>query len=521
MNDTGSWIGGFAPGSNNIIQNSWCILNCKNCSVNCGPTPTPSPSPNPKVAFNYFYITDIANADSGSQATIMTITWDITFKTTFTGTKNSYLSVIDYTNFNSGWKKLGTVAINYAVLIDPKIGGEVTSLDGKAKLMIPQGAFDTPQYISVTPLDVTKVNGMAPENYSLLVAIHCEPAKLNFLKPVELILKLDNPEIPGTLVRLGRCGEGENTFIPLGRTSPVAKDGYTLNFTLVSFSSYAGLSSMLSQGAPIGSGVQIPLPDMLTGSFSHSIPITVPPGRKGLQPNVALQYRSSNPNSWVGMGWSLNPGYIVRSTKLGVPTYDDTKDTFIFVTDSGSTELTHLIDNLYQSKIESTFAKFFKETDDSWRVVQKDGTTLRFGQTNDSKEASDTGTYLWNLTKVIDNNSNYIELTYYIKEGGKSYLHYIDYTGNDTTGASPTNRVEFTLEDRTDITSSYIFGSEIKTAKRLSKITVENQGSLVWSYELKYDYSADTHRSLLKNITQSASDGTSMPEQTFNYQSNQ
>ncbi|MBI4335066.1 MAG: hypothetical protein HY589_00245 [Candidatus Omnitrophica bacterium] len=326
-----------------------------------------------------------------------------------------------------------------------------------------------------------------------------------------LYFQLPQAEVPGTLVNLGYDRNGDGIFVPDGRTSAVAADGYTVRFTVVSFSSYAGLSGMLSQGAPIGSGVKIPLPDLLTGSFGHSVGITVPPGRKSMQPNLSLQYRSSGGNSWVGMGWSLNPGYIVRSTKLGPPTYDDTKDTFIFATDSGSTELTHLIDNLYQAKIESSFARFYKEGD-TWRVVQKDGTNLKFGEYDDSKEVSDAGTFLWNLTNVTDNNANFIDLAY-TKDQGKSYLNYIDYTG-----PNPKNHVEFILEDRTDISSSYISGAEAKTAKRLSGIQVSQQNDLVWRYALVYEYSAGTKRSLLKSITQYASDGKAFPTQTFKYQ---
>ncbi|MCM8781754.1 MAG: hypothetical protein NC828_01705 [Candidatus Omnitrophica bacterium] len=405
-------------------------------------------------------------------------------------------------------------------LIEPAAGGEVASPDGKIKVIIPPGAIPLergPTWISLLPLEIIDLGDAAPEDYSIIIAAQCEPSGLIFQEPVKLIFTLPQAEVPGTLVRLGRSETPDGPFQALSRTSPVKEDGYTLEFTIVSFSSYAGLSSMFSQGAPIGAGVKIPLPDMLTGAFSHSIPITVPPGRKGMQPNLTLQYRSPNPNSWVGFGWSLNPGYIVRSTRLGPPTYNDTQDTFIFVTDSGSTELVHLIDNLYQAKIESAFAKFYKETDDSWKVVQKDGTTLRFGQTADSKETSELGTFLWNLTKVTDNNGNYIELTH-TKEQGKSYLSRIDYTGNDATGTSPTNTIEFILEDRTDISSNYIFGSEIKLAKRLSEIEVKQQNDLVWRYDLTYEYSQDTKRSLLKAITQYSSDSKPFPTQTFKYQ---
>jgi hypothetical protein len=254
---------------------------------------------------------------------------------------------------------------------------------------------------------------------------------------------------------------------------------------------------------------------MLTGSFSHSIPITVVHGRKGMQPNIALTYRSSNPDSWTGVGFSLNPGYIVRSTRLGPPTYTD-NDTFYFITDSGSTELVHLIDNLYQAKIESGFARFYKETDDSWKIVGKDGSILRLGTTSDSKETSSSGTFSWHITRATDTNGNYIQFSYN-KDQGKSYLSRIDYTGNDN-GVAPRNSIEFILEAREDIPSSYLSGSKIATAKRLKEIQVKVNSELVWRYSLEYNYSADTNRSLLKSVTQSASDNTSLPKQTLTYQ---
>src|SRR5262245_18179807 len=66
-------------------------------------------------------------------------------------------------------------------------------------------------------------------------------------------------------------------------------------------------------------GINAPLqPDLFTGTLTGSIPIEVPPGRNGMQPNLALTYTSSNGNGWVGMGWKLEMGGIERQTKWGV-----------------------------------------------------------------------------------------------------------------------------------------------------------------------------------------------------------
>ncbi len=395
-------------------------------------------------------------------------------------------------------------------------GGAVVSPDGKVKLTIPSGALASPTRIRIKNVNNSVLANTAPQNEPLISAVECTPYGLVFDKPATMTYTLNQAEVPGTTVELGYYDPTQNKTIPTGQVSSVGTDSYTINFLIQHFSTYAALKNLVSSGAPIGIGVQIPLPDMFTGSFSHAIPITVSPGRKGMQPSLSLAYRSSNPNSWVGMGFSLNPGYIVRSTRLGPPSYNDTQDTFYFITDAGSTELVHLTDNLYQAKIESSFAKFFKETDDSWKVAGKDGSVLRFGQSSSAKETSPSGTFAWYLTKAIDANKNYIEYTY-IKDEGKSYLSRIDYTGNEA-GFSPTNSVEFFLESREDTPSSYISNARIAIAKRLHEIQVKVNSELVWRYVLEYEYSQDTNRSLLKSVKQYGADGKVLPEQKLSYQ---
>lgn len=59
-----------------------------------------------------------------------------------------------------------------------------------------------------------------------------------------------------------------------------------------------------------------------TGDFSWSYPLRVPPAPGGLVPQLALSYASSsvdgrtsatnNQASWVGDGWSYEPGFIER-----------------------------------------------------------------------------------------------------------------------------------------------------------------------------------------------------------------
>ncbi|MFH1354654.1 MAG: SpvB/TcaC N-terminal domain-containing protein [Candidatus Omnitrophota bacterium] len=395
-------------------------------------------------------------------------------------------------------------------------GGEVVSSDGKVKVVIPEGALSETRQIQILTVDKEALEQAIPNYTSLLSVVECKPYGLVFNEEIEIIYTLNQGEVPGTPVELGLYDSIQNEIIPTGKTSVVPVDSYTVSFSIIHFSTYAALKNLTPQGIPIGGGVKVPLPDLFTGAFSHAIPITVPPGRKGMQPALGLTYRSSSGNSWVGMGFSFDPGHIVRSTRSGPPSYIDEQDTFYFVTDGGTTELVHLIDNLYQAKIESSFTKFFKEPDDSWKVVGKDGSVLRLGELPGSKETSSQGTFSWYMTKAVDTNGNYIEYIY-TEDQGKSYLSRIDYTGNEI-GISPTNSVEFFSEARDDVSSSYISTSKIATAKRLKEIEIRMNNDLVWRYVLGYEYSQDTSRSLLKSVTQSASDGTALPTQNFTYQ---
>ncbi len=78
--NTEPWLGGFAPGSSNIIENSYVKLDCSKSTA----------------------------SGSGNN---LTVTWNITFKSTFTGAKKLYLYVKDDYNLNSDWVQKGTWTI--------------------------------------------------------------------------------------------------------------------------------------------------------------------------------------------------------------------------------------------------------------------------------------------------------------------------------------------------------------------------------------------------------------------------
>ena len=82
--------------------------------------------------------------------------------------------------------------------------------------------------------------------------------------------------------------------------------------------SFLFLSSNASaQETTVSGGAKVSDPSN-TGSASAGIPIEVPPGRNGIAPNLALTYSSNGGNGWVGVGWDIGLGEIMRLCTLSI-----------------------------------------------------------------------------------------------------------------------------------------------------------------------------------------------------------
>ena len=120
-------------------------------------------------------------------------------------------------------------------------------------------------------------------------------------------------------------------------------------------------------------------PDLFTGTGNFTVPIAVPPGRNGFQPQISLAYSSGNGNGPFGLGWNLTIPGVSRKTSKGVPIYDDTKDVFLL---SGVEDLVPAPGapsgaQRYRPRTEGLFAHIDHHSDasanDYWQVSSKDG----------------------------------------------------------------------------------------------------------------------------------------------------
>jgi RHS repeat-associated protein len=295
-------------------------------------------------------------------------------------------------------------------------------------------------------------------------------------------------------------------------------------------------------------------PDLHTGTGNFTVPIAIPPGRNGFQPQLSLVYSTGNGNGLFGLGWNLSIPGVTRKTSKGIPRYRDydgdlaKRDVFIL---SGAEDLVLVSDDSldplnatrYRPRTEGLFAKIIHRHDpaasaDFWEVSSKDGLVSFYGvnpadqqnydptfqpQTtpativkpkSDSKDIDRI--FAWKLTLTKDPFGNRIEYLYQrrdqstAQDGGDGHewdqplltqIRYVDFQENGKTKFLVT--VTFDYEDREDPFSDYRAGFEIRTSQRCKSILVETRTDKirpVREYQFAYEYDRYNGVSLLKQI---------------------
>ena len=173
-------------------------------------------------------------------------------------------------------------------------------------------------------------------------------------------------------------------------------------------------------------------PDLHTGTGNFTIPLTLPPGRNGFQPQLSLVYSTGIGNGPFGLGWNLSVPGVMRKTSKGIPRYDDGNDTFIL---SGAEDLVPVpVDppqpgvTRYHPRTEGLFACISHCHDainDYWEVRSKDGLVSLYGTPRPVGAGKDwqdpaviadpaypTHIFAWKLTETRDPFGNRIVYSY-------------------------------------------------------------------------------------------------------------
>jgi virulence plasmid B protein len=165
-------------------------------------------------------------------------------------------------------------------------------------------------------------------------------------------------------------------------------------------------------------------PDLHTGTGNFTIPISLPPGRNGFQPQLNLVYSTGSGNGPFGLGWSLGIPGVSRKTSRGIPLYVDERDTFLL---SGAEDLVPVVRTpgvtRYRPRTEGLFARIEHHADagtNHWEMRSKDGLLSAYGTPhsflNDPAAIANPDNrseiFNWKLTATRDPFGNRIRYDY-------------------------------------------------------------------------------------------------------------
>ena len=413
---------------------------------------------------------------------------------------------------------------------------------GKARLDVPRGALARKvrltmralQHEELPALDAGMTN-VTPRRQGFRLGPH----GLRFREPVRLQLPYDPALIPNGMtaadIRTFFFDEEAGRWIPLPRVERSrdegaeeakaadvivsATDHFTdfINATLALPEEPAGANfapnslQELAKADPASGIVEIAPPEGgASGDAALEYPLVVPPGRHGMEPQLAVHYQSGGGNGWLGVGWDLRLPSVEISTSFGVPRYDGTER---YLLDGDQLAATTTA-GVFVRRIEGSFDRIVRHgsgpADFWWEVTDKDGTRSEYGRTVQARlrDPSSGNTFRWYLERQIDLHGNTVDYSYRTDEGGggadgerwtEVYPARIDYTG--LQGAGAFYRVTFTLDDggRPDRISSGRQGFKTYMRHRLARVDVLAGSDIVRRYVFHYR-EGDFRKTLLSAI---------------------
>lgn len=256
-----------------------------------------------------------------------------------------------------------------------------------------------------------------------------------------------------------------------------------------------------------------------SGSATYTIPIAAPPGRAGVQPQVALSYSSSNVYEGpLGVGWNISglsaisrcPKNLSQDGRIeGVNINKNDRfclDGQKMKIKSGSYGAPNT--NYYLENDDFSHAKALggdTENGPRWFVVwKKSGELFYYGDTrNDStvgsvtpgtdafitaSGASSARANTWMLKAIRDRKGNYIRFSY-LKEYGSPYISKVEYSGHLGNKLAPFASINFNYSNKSFYASGYNNKGYSMRRKVLTSVVSKVDGVEYRAYKLAYNES--------------------------------
>lgn len=286
------------------------------------------------------------------------------------------------------------------------------------------------------------------------------------------------------------------------------------------------------------------------GAATYTIPLDVPPGVAGMQPELALSYSSSAGNGVLGVGWTLSGGSQIQRCNKTLRTNGVTAGIEYGIDDVFCLNAERLVK---VGTSQSGYPEFRTESnpfdrivwelgDNRFKVWSKDGTISTYAPItvpqykaidpnvdNDPSTPSSAQpeylrvqqkfvldvTPLWVLRQREDRSGNSVRYNYFqsppnAKNGVEVLLNDISYT-HSAAGSGANRSVRLHYETREDKEFAYSNGIRMESNFRLARLTMhapkspgDSSQTEQWEYQLAYGESISTQRSELTSVRKCA-----------------
>ncbi len=256
-----------------------------------------------------------------------------------------------------------------------------------------------------------------------------------------------------------------------------------------------------------------------SGAFSFQVPIIVPQGVNGVQPNLSLNFSSARGNGRVGVGWDVTglsainrcgQTLATHGRRIGVK-YEGTDryclDGQPLILVSGSygvagSEYRTEIDSFARITVTGSSANNLDGTHAAteFKVERKDGSIWTYGAGSSAIKLPGTNTiHCWKVSSVSDRNNNSYNVDYRSSDGQPASISY-----------GGVASIDLNYENRNDVRERYFGGHKFTYNQRVASIDVKRGTSIVRQYNLGYRYSNGS-QSQLTSITECGMNNECMP----------
>jgi FG-GAP repeat./Salmonella virulence plasmid 65kDa B protein. len=227
------------------------------------------------------------------------------------------------------------------------------------------------------------------------------------------------------------------------------------------------------------------------GAATYTIPLVLPPGAGGMEPQLALSYSSQGPDTDMGPGFS-----VAGLSQIAVcPTtiFDDGHVGGRVICLDGQ-RLVNVGSGEYRTRVD-TFSQV-RFDGNGYTVHTKSGITNTYGE-DGSTRFGESQPLVWLLQRSIDTTGNYIDYHYLLPSPGQTGAYFpkeIDYGGNLQQGTPPTVAVKFRYQTQTGFRPyGYLYSQIIDWNRLLTEIDVVDlpSGRTLRSWKVTYHYPCD------------------------------